>query len=982
MPPGRTGGGYTAPTLTEEEAAALAAEQAAAYGSDYAPTEPPPAEPVEQTTMYQPSSPPPAAAPTMTQVVPVGSGEVPDIQGQGQTPPGMGDAAAYQPAAPPPSAYTSISPQVTQTSNPRFVPGMTRTPADAYDDAAHMPGAGGGRDWSSISPQVNDSQFALTPSDARDPLQGGKTIPYQPREMATANAQFDAQQARESNRAGAPSGGFHGPGSGLSTVAANQRPNTQGRGTLRVGTLDEAGQQVASDVLGLDQNPNRPSPTGMPKAGIAGGLSSLYAGEVEPSQDEGAGYGGSVGDMVARSFGLNPDDPKDNLYQQFVNSMYRQGGDVLGHSIRGAGDILGGTAKIGANVLGMTLRNEQRRWLDPLLNIDDTGSGLWNAAEAIIGPHGTGLRQVQSTFDPLGTGIAERVTDPLGAAKDAVGAAKDDFFNFAGATKDAAVSGAQRTADQAATTTADVTNGRRSLGDALLDAMNYPLPSLGLPTPQPRDIDLSDPEWSWLLTPGAVAREAGLELGQEGRRLVDEAKMRGDQVARGSNLRARLANAPTLDDAMTAVRSIDLPSVRLPESLGAYVPGDPGQSRVDPALMQQARDAANAAKAWAVGLDLPDVTLPTPGGERYTPRLPDGVIQGITDRLPDVNLPDINLPGGAEPMRGVVGGGIAPNVGNGGAPLTIRRTGPEGIDPNALYMPLPPEPSILDRARSAGSDVVQGITDRLPDVTLPGATLPNVDLPDISLPGRGTPRGGPGTGGRSAGATPATDPLQQVFTEQQSGATRTATQPEGTSLAQEAGADWIKDANGNYVGLVDPNTGEYVMLPANATNEEKQAIVNGILSATPSNPAPGPATATQSASPTATTTGTSTGSPNSGSSTSETRSNGTSGGSGSSGTSTGRKSRSSDTSYDDDGEDTPLKLEDFIQDFDGDGVISKRDRMQGKKAFEQAKMARSKQRRGKTTRKNSAKNFPFNDRRSALGQQIARDVADALAGKG
>lgn len=92
MPAGRTTAAYTPsapPPLTEEEVAALAAEQAAAYGSDYAPAEPPSAAPVAapvaapQTTMYQPSSPPVVeTAPTMSQIVPVGSGEVPDIQGR------------------------------------------------------------------------------------------------------------------------------------------------------------------------------------------------------------------------------------------------------------------------------------------------------------------------------------------------------------------------------------------------------------------------------------------------------------------------------------------------------------------------------------------------------------------------------------------------------------------------------------------------------------------------------------------------------------------------------------------------------------------------------------------------------------------------------------------------------------------------------------------------------------------------------------
>lgn len=934
MPTGRTTVAYQPTQLTEEEAAAIAAEQAAAYGSDYAPAEAPPAEPVAapapQTTMYQPSSPPPAAAPVDTGGVAYASEPVGGNDSISKVPESQGYGTAY---------YTS-SPEPYQPAQP---PPM----------------------WSSPSPQVNDSQFALTPSEARDPFgtNQGQTVAYSPAQKSKGDAEF---------------------------AAGNTSSVNMTEGSLRDRMGDNLGRS-----LGL--NPNDPNEDMYNQA-----TRRLYDWAGDRLPEVGRTVAGTVGREIPRA----------------INQMYLDPLRTLASPLTGAGNLSG-----------------------PLSNLIRAEAGL---VEDVLGPHGNLLRQIQSTADPLGeaiSGLTQPKTDALRdlveegkqnwdtfndrtgnliEGKEDVGQAVDDFLSFP-------LPSFGQEAPQAVdphNVPMDLTLPLKVGG--IMRGLGFEAGAAG----RAKVDEALGGETAQALTTSAA------EAAQRGRGAAIGARMRGGtpldaaMAAAGAVLPESLPSIPsgTLRDLVpveTIDKSYKAPPVApsSPGKVSNYTPRNPdaptpvvvparsneifqndipwpwrrdeeptepvagstGSVRTsstvtDPKVIQRAREAAAAAKNWAAGLDMPDVNLPSinlPSYQPAEPTLGEGAPLNIRRASPQQTVEE----GAPLPVRRTP---MPPRTVEEGSQLVVRRAGDEtpiwgGIDPNALYMPEAPPPSLMDRARNTVSGLVP---DSLPDVSLPDVDLPDVTLPNVGLPGRGgestTAQGGPGTGGRSAPSE--TDPLQQVFTEQQSGATRTATQPEGTSLAQEAGANWIKDANGNYVGLVDPNTGEYVMLPANATNEEKQAIVDGILSATPSNPAPGPATASQPTTATGTTTSNtsnSTGNASGGSTTSGSSGNSNSGGSTSGGGSTGRRTRSSNESYDD--EDTaPLKLDDFIQDFDGDGVISKRDRMQGKKAFEEAKAARSKKRRGKTTsRKNSTNNFPFNRPPSPIRTQVLNAIAES-----
>lgn len=800
----------------------------------------------------------------------------------------------YQPSAPPPAAEPAPAPGAGSATEPQ-----------GGNDAVYMAAPPSLTSWNRVDPAATSPAY----QPAEPPA---STLSPSSQDMAVADSLFHLGL----NSAGSPAGSAPAPESATKT------------------TRDLSAQ-----------------PAPLPKPGVASGLSSLYAGEVAPvktTADPNANTGGgeSITDMLGRSFGLNPQDREQDMYNQMWSNVSTRGGDVLGRATRAGGELAGrflmdqlNFQKDRAGELfgsgGGLLADQVRFQADMANRLVRSADDVWRAAEDVVGPAGNTLRQIQSTTNPLGQALAENVVDPLGAAKDRavthlnLGEVSDDAADFF---------------NRGAARVQGLTEGTSSPGDTLLDLINVPLPSFGQPSPGRREIDLNQPDWTWLLTPGAVAREAGFRLGAEGRRIAEEEGAAQAQRARGAALASRArgdnplaaalaAARPLAQDARLALRDLPLGADDMRDAI--YLPQAPA---FDQAGGSESRTPERVASG-------------TTGTVRTSGAQQQDAGPSLLDRARDA-------------VGGLLPGGDAP--------------APVAYDPlSSAYVPREPgaapevDPSLLQRAREAATEARNWAA----GMGLPDVNLPSLPIPDISLPG-GAPasRGGPSTGGSSAGAS---DPLQQVFTEQQSGATRSATQPEGTTVAQEAGTNWIKDASGNYVGLVDPATGEYVMLPANATNAEKQALVDGILTSTATNPAPGPATATTSQTPTGTSIGTATGTSNSGSTTSGTSSNGNSGGATSSNGSTARKSRSSDTSYDDDGEDdsAPLRLEDFIQDFDGDGTISKRDRMQGKKAFEQAKAARSKQRRGKT-------GFPFNERRSALGQQIAKDVADALAGKG
>ncbi|MCA9878176.1 MAG: hypothetical protein KC442_10350, partial [Thermomicrobiales bacterium] len=729
---------------------------------------------------------------------------------------------------------------------------------------------------------------------------------------------------------------------------------------------------------------------------------------------------------------------------------------------------------------------------------------------------GTQAAPLDAPAGELAEGIGTVAVGPRTGAQlkgdvERVHQAKQDFDAWMserglGADKERLTSLAERLASDAGdaagrggTRVRNVIDATESPGDVLLDFMNVPMPSFDRETPQRRERDLNNPDWSWLLTPGAVAQQAGFEAGSFLRDRAEAGASAQSQRAKGAALGARMAGGNPLDMALAATGSLlgngvpplpspggdgtrdmiyiprepgftvepisptdlvqtiqgltprdpdqvltgttgnvrtssgaqqendfswldrfrtmlpggdELPPVAYDPLSSAYVPREPGAEEIDPAIIERARAAADAAKQWASGLSWPEATRPNIDLA--------GMVGNYQPSAPSIGFPDIHLPGidlgslsvglpsrgGGQPIDAnamymplppaeTIGNGEAPlvmrradmpSVGNGQAPLAVRRADPaalSAVNPNALSMPLTPEPTLLDQARGVAGNAAQWVGERVPDVI-----LPNIDLPNVSLPGRGpdpyvqagdmydpnrrVPINQPGTGPGGNAA-----PLDEVFTDQQaqrSGA-RSTTQPEGTNVTEKNGVQWVLGANGNYRGLVDPATGEYVTWPEDATPDQIEALIASVI--TPpaaANTAPGPATS----SPVTTTASARSGS--SVSTTSRSTSNG-GGGSPRSDSSTGRESRSSDTSDSyDDGDDAPLRLEDFIQDFDGDGVISKRDRMQGKKAFEEAKAARSKKRRGKTRSRKTNDGFPFDRQPSPIRSTVLNAIAASQQG--
>jgi hypothetical protein len=548
--------------------------------------------------------------------------------------------------------------------------------------------------------------------------------------------------------------------------------------------------------------------------------------------------------------------------------------------------------------------------------------------EDLTGYLGMPLRQAQSTTNPLGAWAAEHLRDPSVAL-----------------------------ADEAMNT---------AVGDKITDFMNFPLPSFGMPAPSSDDALLARMTG---INPQKAGQDAGLKLRGE----LDAMQQRG----RGAGLRASLDGANQRDVLAAALQgglsgatppSLSLDPLRdaVAGTQARYAPGPDSLPTPDPAMLDGGAhfdmsflwNGDRAAEMQALyGVEPPAAGPLDQIGQWGGDRLND--VRGVLPQY-EVSPPNVAMPAGLGQWGGDRLNDVQGAIGD--------------------YAVSPPSVSLPDLSLPTG-DAVRAQAGRI------GTAIQGLPRPGADHTAVGTMSGAPAFGWDAArtalqGGGATNDPLAQVFAED------AAANPDGeVTISNEAGVDWVKNAQGEYVGLVDPSTGEPVRFPDGSSDAEKDAFVAEIRAKAPAAEQP-PATASDTApiktigaepdytveSPAEETY--SSGGGNQGSYSSNNYANDYS--------SSFSKDdygydydarKSSGYSYDDDDDGGfDLKLEDFLKDFDGDGTIGSKDRSMAKKAF---MSARSK--RGKKAKSSSFD--PFNRPESPLRTQIL-DELDAALPKG
>lgn len=649
-------------------------------------------------------------------------------------------------------------------------------------------------------------------------------------------------------------------------------------------------------------------------------------------------------DALAGLLGLDVNDPETDYANQIARNVYDFGGDVLGGAANRTPDILGGLKDgffygarnlvqplisgtgIGTEALGYLvepLRDFPQRTATALTDI-------WHATEDTAGPHGQGVRQAQSTFDPVG-GYAMENVDAINAALDALGGEKDQF------TADPEGYIASLRAAQESQPPHDPTN-KIEAGAQTLDEIRNSALGQGVVT---------------------VANDLQADAQKQA------------QIARGAALRSRLEGGGNLDAVQAAASALGAPSLSIPPAFRSIL-----QETVDQATPQGRVVNPSTVRNPTSSVMEPTINRVGPRQDEEPGRW-DRIKAGATDlanRAVDAVTPD-------EPYQGIPNYRVAPPFEPG-----IQDAGQRWAD----------EPSVVEQAVGVAKNYLPDAPDAVPAPVKNLADQFIANSQDDEIFGlskddvrsavgldKGTPRisiGETVVDPIRAEAVSPGSPEDQALAGVFEGETPT-TMPEGASVVNAGGFDWVVNAAGDdYLGIVDPATGEQFIFPTDWTDDQKQAKVDEIFAqataATSTNPAPGPATASPATAATEAAPATTTS--NTGSDTTYDTTN-TSYDTGYTGK---RRSRSyDDTTYSDDDDFPELSLEDFIKDHDGDGKISSRDRSIAKKLFAQAKASRRK--KGKsTTRKQDTQQFPFGERRGALGQQIAQDVATALGKKG
>lgn len=382
--------------------------------------------------------------------------------------------------------------------------------------------------------------------------------------------------------------------------------------------------------------------------------------------------------MIATYLGLDPDDPNLDYANQISRNLYDLGGDVAADLLRAAGGLAQREGRGAQLLLG-----------DPLLRAGEVKDWLWHAAEDVFGPHGMGLRQIQSTANPWGTALAENVRDPLGDAKDDLTAGGrewwqdhpgvwfDKTFWDADAAYRKADAAARQVAGEAGATRRTTLDAGRETATNLANAVG------GLVDRIP--------------TPDTAAVQDALASGRalQGR-------------AAGAALANRLDPGALADLAragLQGLRTMDLPSLEMPTS---GTPADtpiPTPSRPDVSgLLTGAQDTANAAAQRARGALLVGMLRDDPRAQ---------AVLSVLQAAQGIDLPDT-------PDPGAVMGNI-PDVSALPAFLqeAVQRAGIGGETPRSAFLPGAEGRSASRRPPQGGFDV--------PDIPDPGS----VDLPDL-----------------------------------------------------------------------------------------------------------------------------------------------------------------------------------------------------------------------------------------------------------
>jgi hypothetical protein len=489
----------------------------------------------------------------------------------------------------------------------------------------------------------------------------------------------------------------------------------------------------------------------------------------------------------------------------------------------------------------------------------------------------------------------------------------------------------------------------------------------------------------------AAVNAAGTTLDQGIRDAGAELRRR-QGIAAGSAMRAQMTGDPTL-----AVPDISLPSLSLPTiprmdqravdvmntplpSFGMPAP-DPN-SGIIPRLMEAI--TGEPINPMMVGAETGKTLRTEYDREAVRYQMANARANSLT-RDPRYHVEDPN-----------------PTAGQG---VQQQEPAPPPYDPlSSAYPVSDPSPSLGAQLGQWGGDRLNDVRGILPEyeVSPPNVSLPTggdvralpdrlstaiqgVQMPHVSLPG-----GLPGATPSTPAPSPATG-WNAARTALEGNAAPTATPDGEVTISHEAGVDWVKNAQGEYVGLVDPSTGEPVRFPDGSSDEEKDAFVAQLRAKAPAAEQT-PTTTTSDTAPIKTI-----GAEPDYAVESPTEETSSSGG-GNQGTYSNEYSndyandyansfsrsdygydydartgsgRSYD-SYDDDG-DADLNLEDFLKDFDGDGTIGSKDRSLAKKA-----MLSARRKRGKSK---SSSFDPFNRPESPLRTQIL-DELDAALPKG
>lgn len=478
----------------------------------------------------------------------------------------------------------------------------------------------------------------------------------------------------------------------------------------------------------------------------------------------------AIPDNLGRLLGLDPDDPTTDMANQITRNLYDWGGDRLSESARGLGEMAAFAPTYLDTMLGRPIRAIGDLAGPQVGGVGEDLREFWETTEDIFGPHGMGIRQAQSTFDPLGEALSETVVDPLRA-----GLSRLD-------------SPAWREYEELR----DKFGAEEATGKDLQELINAPFLTIDGEPPPPSTL-------------GAKAELAGYRWGSRLRRdpeaAVAEAARIAEPVAEVVSPEADLeqfATAALVGIARNPQNPLAPEANRIiGRRLAAYAQGQ------DQPFYQGPLDAGRGLAQAVRGIDIPTPTLPS---SRPDVSLPDVDLPSLS--LPSLSLPSVSIPTpqpatgqmaqetaiAAQEIPGRISGSLAalPDLGQPTADFA------QGLALPSVSIPTPDASGVVDVVRGAVSgarDAVGRATARPPAQAAPAA------LP--AQPGAYSPSTNPQTPEQWLGATTRSLELMRDYSPQDFGARtkRVAVEVEGVrqKLIESA------DVPGLYVGYVDAN---------------------------------------------------------------------------------------------------------------------------------------------------------------------------------